>query len=91
MMQVWKWKLPRQRKFALMMPGGKYAEVLHIGTDGENGFLWARINPASEQKARSFERHLTGSDSGDLSDTAKHLGTYTESDGFTAHIFEEMQ
>lgn len=88
-MKVWKWKLPRQGKFALAMPGGKYAEILHVGTDGKDGFLWARVNPASENRNRVFERHLTGGER-EVSDTAKHIGSYMESDGFVAHIFEEQ-
>lgn len=88
-MKVWKWKLPREGKFALMMPGGGAAEIIHVGTDGASGFLWARVNPASEQCAREFERHLTGG-SREISETAKHIGSYMESDGFVAHIFEEQ-
>lgn len=89
-MKVWKWKLPRyQPKFTLSMPGGKDAEVLFIASDGEDGYLWARVNPNSERRDREFERHLTGGGT-ELSATAKYHGSYRENDGFTAHIFEEV-
>lgn len=86
-MKIWKWKLPRQLKFDLMMPGGTDAQVLHIASDGEDGFLWALVNPDSERRPREFQRHLTGGT--DVSAHARYLGSYRENDGFTAHIFEE--
>lgn len=88
-MTIWKWKIPRGTRFNLSMPGG--AEVIHIGTDGNDGLLWARVNPNSQSRPREFERHLTGALSSGLSDTSKHLGSYMENDGFMAHIFEEQK
>lgn len=85
-MKVWKWKIPRQAKFTLAMPGGTDAQVVFIASDGDDGFLWALVNPNSQERERAFERYTTGG--GDISAHARHLGSYRDNDGFVAHIFE---
>lgn len=83
---IWKWQIPRQATFVLAMPPG--AEVIHVAAIGGEGFMWARVDPRTERRVeRTFHRRLTGA-SQPISASARHVGTYIESDGFVGHIFE---
>ncbi len=86
---IWKWEIPLSRDFTLEMPVG--AEILsvqtqNLGPRGEEGMVWARVDPQASTAARRFRLAVTG---GRCPDGGSYVGTYQLSAGeFVGHLFE---
>ena len=85
--KVYKYPIPITDNFTIHMPAG--AEILHVDTQNNEGFIWARVNPDQYDEFRYFHLRGTGHP---IDASSTHLGTFqTHGVGGTSvfHLFEE--
>ena len=81
---VWKFPLPMRDVAEVEMPA--HAKVLYVGTQGNNAFLWALVDPDAPRKTRRFRVAGTGHTLGDV---GAHVGAFMLLDGgLVFHVFE---
>lgn len=84
MKRVYKYPVPiSSSRFSLLLPLG--AEILHMGWQNEQLFLWARVDPDAVKENREFIGIGTGQDL--PYEAKKHIATYTTGP-FVVHIFD---
>jgi hypothetical protein len=66
----------------------KGSEILHVGVQNREFYLWALVNPEEHVEVRLITVYGTGWPINMAFGSYKHLGTIQE-DGFVWHIFEE--
>jgi hypothetical protein len=78
------------RKVYVRMP--KFAEVLHVGWQRGEAFIWALVETTNPSERREFEVYGTGHEipAGHRIDVMEHLGTWmTGGDrGLVFHLFQ---
>lgn len=85
-MTVWKFALALADYQAVNMPEG--AEILHLGEQGDDLFLWARVDPERPNKTRYFTVVGTGHIA---PKSSPFVGTVlTRGGSFVWHVFEEF-
>lgn len=89
MKTIYKYKLEIVDKQTIELP--QYAEILYVGTQLENIYLWALIDtPTALNEMRDFEVFGTGNPVFEDAETNRfYLGTCFMND-FVWHIFERI-
>ena len=86
-MTIWKYRVPIQDRFLLMMPAG--AVVLKVDIQRGEPYLWALVNesmPAMDDRA--FRLLGTGQPADDVN-PRNYVGTFQMYAGLVFHLFEE--
>jgi len=79
------WKFPLTTTRPIQMPKG--AEIMYIGVQQDNIFVWAKVKPHLPKEDRHFKAIDTGQSFHD--DYLTYIGTASMDDGDTVHhIFE---
>lgn len=88
--QIWKFPLTIVDKQEIKMPIG--SEILCVQTQNETPYLWALVNPESENENRMFEIFGTGGVVYyDMGVNRKYIGTgQMQGGGFVYHLFERF-
>lgn len=79
------YKFPMAPKIA--MPEG--AEILHVGAQGSEAMIWAKVDLSRPMITREFSIYGTGFEI-KSEDNLKHLGTAVLPSGLVWHIFEKV-
>jgi hypothetical protein len=82
---IWKFAVPLSYATEMEMPSG--AEILHVGLQKDEIFLWAKVDPNAEKVKREFMVEGTGQPPNRRLHDATHLGTVSQ-DVFVWHVFE---
>ncbi len=84
---VYKYDLPAESgDFEISMPAG--ARIFHVASQGDNGYLWAIVDPLAPNEKRKFVNVVVGSPVPDRA--APYLGTFMHvRQAF--HVFELLQ
>ena len=83
---VYKYPIPIEANFTIKMPAG--AEILHVDTQDNKGFIWARVDPEPCSEFRYFHLRGTGHP---IDGSSTHLGSFQLHDGaLVFHLFEEV-
>jgi hypothetical protein len=86
MKTVYKYELPTEDIAALQMPAG--AELLHVGVQGSDVMLWARVDPDAPCVTRRVRFAGTGHPLGEGAD-APYVGTALLYNGrLVFHVFD---
>lgn len=81
---IWKFPLPIDDVFEISMP--RDAELLHVGTQNDAGYLWARVVPARLPESRLFCLRGTGHSIGI---DCRYVGSFMLHNGaLVFHLFE---
>lgn len=72
---------------SIEMPEG--AEVLHVGAQGHNVFVWAKVDSEADMEKRTFIVVGTGWEVPD--DSCEFVGTAQTADGFVWHLYEQVR
>ena len=90
MKTIWKFKLPFEKEFKILMP--TKSKILCIQRDEKDNCpcLWALVNPENQKEPRYFKLFGTGHTIEDEEDfELEYIGTYQYQKGeFVGHIFE---
>ena len=81
-MKVWKYLIPIQDKFTLLMPVG--ARPLTFQVQG-GPTMWALVDPDAEQQTREFA--VVGTGHADTPESGNYIGTIQHG-AFVWHLFE---
>lgn len=85
MKAVWKFPIPVDDAFELMMPEG--ARPLCVQTQRSQPCMWAFVDPAAPQKPRRFRMCGTGHPLPD--DVGRYVGTFQGyNEALVFHVFE---
>ena len=87
MKTVWKYLIRLEDRYSVLMPQG--AEVLHVATQGNAPFMWARVDPEAPLESRWFDVAGTGHPLS-ATNSAKHLGSFMYAGGLVFHVFEGL-
>jgi hypothetical protein len=84
--QIWKFLLEVTDRAGVLMPQG--AEILHVGVQGTNIYVWAKIDTKATTSMRWFYVVGTGHDM--PLKAGQYLGTvHLRNGALVFHIFEE--
>lgn len=84
-MKIFKYRAPEPMTWAaLFLPVG--AEILHVGIQREQLWIWAKVDPDAQLENRIFRTVPTG---GSVPETSKHVGTVI-TDQFVWHLLEDI-
>ena len=85
MKTVWKFQLPTEAEFSLLLPKG--AKLLHVGQQLNAPVLWALVDTDADSEHRHFR--LTGTGHEVEGDNLDYIGTTDIMDGrIVLHLFE---
>ena len=83
---VWKFSFEIQDFITIEMPVG--AEILHVGSQGDKGCIWARVTTGHKKESRQFRLTGTGHPL-DRNHDIEHVGTFETRGGtFVWYLFE---
>ena len=81
------WKFPIQRADAYTIDMTKDAEILHVGVQKNEPFMWARVDPDAPKERRGFR--VAGTGHALYGAPEKHYGSFMLNDGaLVFHVFE---
>jgi hypothetical protein len=87
MRQVFKYDLPADYEFSLVLPRG--AELLHVAGQHDRPRLWALVDPEAGFETRRFR--LAGTGHPIVEEKLKHVGSFMmNGDTFVFHLFEVL-
>lgn len=87
MATIWKFPIRATDEFELVMPAG--AEILHVETQREVPYIWARVLPERPSVTRRFKVRGTGHQ---VDVDCKHVGTFMLAGGdLVFHLFEDKR
>lgn len=85
MIEIWKYRLEPLVTQPISMPYG--AEILYVGCQGEDLFLWAQVNPYTGPESRIFSVIGTGMGF-QPNEKWLHIGSVITPIGLVWHVFE---
>ena len=88
--RIYKYEISLGKNGKIEMPIG--AEILHVGYQGSEPCLWARVAPDSQKESRQFTVYGTGMSLIEYDDdrVEMYLGTTQCDHGLVWHVFEVL-
>lgn len=85
---IWKYEIEINDDYVIDIPAN--GEILHLGTQGEQIYIWVKVNPYNKGVKRHFKSVGTGHPvESDEESNLSYIGTVQLMNGsFVLHIFE---